>query len=126
MTVNKFRILELTDSFGLLSFRFEFQVREPTIVIESFVFELNVTDDTDCKTFPIDAVYNLENRDSNLYMIVEVHDLGFDDAVKYDERTNFSGLRLTGKITETETFALFIPIFCVGDGEIVHRELMEP
>lgn len=103
-----------------------FKVCDPSIRITRFVFEMNVTDEGAGKTLLVDAAYTLKERDAGLYMIVEVKDFGLDDSLTYDERTNFSGLVLTAVVGENDEFSLFIPVFCSGDGETVHLELLPP
>jgi hypothetical protein len=126
MSAHGLQILAQTDVGGLLSFRFMFKVPDPSIRATNLVFHVNLTDEDEVKSFLVDAAYTLEERETGLYMIVEVKDFGFDESLTYDERTNFSGFFLSAITGENNEFSLFIPVFCAGDGETVHFELMSP
>jgi hypothetical protein len=127
MVVGEVRIVhQQIQASDRLSFQCEFSVPDSNVRITSFVFHANITDDERGQPFPVDATYAVHEREAGLFMVVDVNDFGFDESVPYDDRTNFSALKLTGTSGIGGEFELLIPVFCAGDGEAVHLELMAP
>jgi hypothetical protein len=57
-------------------------------------------------------------------VIVDVNSFTLASQLNYDELTNFGAFEVTGAFADGSVFSFLIPVFCSGDGEVVHMALM--